>query len=230
MIRPRGPEPATVVRSTECASAARRATGEAAAPSGAAGRSSAASRATGAIAAMASRGRLRRPRYDQHWADGHGVAFAHENSLIVPPAGAGSSTYLVGRDLDERMAGLDAIADLHRPGEDRAFADRLAGVRGDDVDDRRRRRLRLARLRSARRLRRRRTVRRCDLGEQCSDRHAVALGDMDLSSVPAAGAAPRRRPCRSEISTIVSSACDASPSALRHSRTAFAQPSHPSAA
>ena len=93
MTRPRRPEPATVVRSTECASAARRATGEAAAPSDAAWLSAAASRAAGSFSASVESATAPpasiRPIT---WPTVTVSPSLARISLIVPPVGAGSST------------------------------------------------------------------------------------------------------------------------------------------
>ncbi len=48
---------------------------------------------------------------------------------------------LVGRDLADRLVGLDPVADLDAPADDGALGDRHAHLGHGDVDERRRRRL-----------------------------------------------------------------------------------------
>ena len=81
---------------------------------------------------------------------------------MTPAAGRGQlDVDLVGRDLDDRVAVGDGVADLDVPLEQRALGDRLAGAGGDDVDDLAGARRRGGRPRRPRRRRRaRRAVRR----------------------------------------------------------------------
>ena len=57
-------------------------------------------------------------------------------SVIVPAAGAGSSTSTLSVEISTiGLVVLDGVADLDRPLEDRALGDRLAARGRDDVDD-----------------------------------------------------------------------------------------------
>ena len=68
-------------------------------------------------------------------ADRDGVAGLGEDLLHHPGGGSGNlGVDLVGRDLDDRLVGLDGVAGLLGPLEDHALGDRLAHGRHGDVD------------------------------------------------------------------------------------------------
>ena len=68
-------------------------------------------------------------------ADRHGVARLGEDLSHHPGGGSGNlGVDLVGRDLDDRLVGLDGVAWLLGPLEDHALGDRLAHGRHRDLD------------------------------------------------------------------------------------------------
>ena len=94
----------------------------------------------GAVAVAARRRRRGRAGADgdprDHLSDRDRVALGDED--LGDGAGRGRGQLevdLVGGDLDDRVVGLDRLADLGVPFEDRPLADRLAGGGGDDVHD-----------------------------------------------------------------------------------------------
>ena len=69
-------------------------------------------------------------------ADGHRLALLNED--LLDDAGAGARNLgvdLVGRDLEQRLVGLDRFTLLLQPLEDRPLRDGHAHLGHDDVDD-----------------------------------------------------------------------------------------------
>ena len=201
-MRPAGPVPCTFARSIPCAAATRRATGVTLAPSGAA-RSGvgAGSRRGGGLGrgrrgAAVAGGAGGEPADDL--ADRHGVARLGEDLGQGPGRGRRHlGVDLVGRDLDDRLVGLDAVADRLAPLEHGALGHGLAHLRHDDVDDLglglglglRRRRLGGRRGAARRSRARSRPARR--RRARCRPRRRGAWRRCRRSA-----RAPRRRPCR----------------------------------
>ena len=131
-MRPPGPLPWTFARSMPSAAATRRATGEMRCrPAGPPRRCSGSATGSGVAwaggAAAAGSRRWRRLHAADDLADGHGVARVGEDLLHHAGGGGGDlGVDLVGRDLDDRLVGLDGIAGLLGPLEDHALGDRLA--------------------------------------------------------------------------------------------------------
>ena len=123
-----------------CAAATRLATGVACAPSGTSTGRGVRRPGAARVGSARLRGGLRAVRAGahaaDHLADGHGVAGLGEDLGHRAARGRGDlGVDLVGGDLDDRLVGLDRVADLLGPLEHVALGDRLAHLRHDDVDD-----------------------------------------------------------------------------------------------
>ncbi len=139
VIRPAGPLPETCARFTPSAAAARAATGEILAPSGACTGGSGRERrapeeAAGADACVAAPAPVLRRAITCPTVTVSPSSTS--SSVTVPVAGEGSSMSTLSVEIST-IGGvqLDRVADLHMPFQDRALADGLAGGGSDDVHD-----------------------------------------------------------------------------------------------
>ena len=229
-MRPFGPVPLTLPRSTPCAAATRCATGVTFRPVGRARssrrrrRPDASRSASGFGATLAGAAPLPLGHARDDLADGDGVAGVGEQ--LGERAGGRRGdlrVHLVGGDLDDRLVLGDAVAGLLGPLEDRALGDGLAHRGHLDLDDgsprRRRPRRPAARLRLVRRERRPGAVRPGAISASTLPTPTVSpSAAWILTTVPETGAGTSASTLSVEISTRVSSSETASPSCLCHSR------------